>query len=207
MTRIVIIILLIFLNVDSMIAHVVMNLKPHTPGLGYHQTWFLGSNDHRLLYNEHAEGAEVDDGLFVAIKEEGGHYNGYSYYEIKHPILGAIDGGPAHLPQNPDYLDFFNHRILSEGFDFRPPDGMFAIWRGELPFLPDKTVIPKGSKFFFWISGGGHFTLGTSVMQRMLQTVKTITVKSQAIPKDDYALWFENSSINKVTFIITDINE
>lgn len=206
MKKSIIISLSLFVSAVSLHARVVMRLKPHTPGLGYHQTWFLGSNEQALLYDQNAEGAEVDDGLFVAIKD-GGSRSGYSYYEIKHTILGAIDGGPAHLPQNPDYLEFLDYHILSEGFDFVPPEGMFAIWRNQLPFLPDKTIIPKGSKFFFWISGGGHFTLGTSILRGVLQRVKTITVKSQAIPKEEYAMWFDDSPINEVNFIVTNINE
>lgn len=198
-------ILIIFLlNMFYLTANVIMHLKPHTPGLGYHQTWFIGSNEEVLIYDENVEGAEVDDGLFVAIKD-GGPYQGHSYFEIKHPILGAIDGGPAHLPYYPGNLkSSLDPHILSEGFDYHPPKDMFAVWRNQISPLPNGKIIPKGSKFFFWISGGGHFTLGTSVLQKVL---KTITIKSQAIPKDEYSIWFNNSPINEVSFTVTNYNE
>ncbi|PWU06484.1 MAG: hypothetical protein C5B43_01685 [Verrucomicrobia bacterium] len=201
--KIITILIISLSNIMNVTADVVRHLKPHTPGLGYHQTWFIGCNEEVLIYDRDALGAEVDDGLFIAI-QDGGPYQGHSYYEIKHRIRGAIDGGPAHLPSFPRYLESLDPHILSEGFDYAPPDDMFAVWRDQVPPLPDGKIIPKGSKFFFWISGGGHYTLGTSIFKKLL---KTVIIKTQAIPKPEYSLWFDSSPINEVVFTVTNYNE
>lgn len=184
----------------SLTARIVMSqgMRRGTPSVGYHETWFLGSNEQALLYHQYGAGATVDDGLFVAIKD-GGPYGGYSYFEINHPLTGYIDGGPAHLPYNPGDFEISGHRILSYGYNHTAPNGMFAIWRGGVPPLPNGTRIPIGSKFFFWISGGGDFQLGTSIIE---EPSKMITVRSQAIPKPEYAMWFESSAVNEKAFTV-----
>lgn len=198
--KFIIILLVTFLNTVSLTARVVMNqsFRHGVPGNGYHETWFLGSNEQAFLYHQYGVGAVVDDGLFVAIKD-GGPYEGYSYFELNHPITGAVDGGPAHLPNNPGDLEISGHRILSNGYNHKAPNGMFAIWRGGVPRLPDATHIPIGSKFFFWISGGGNFQLGASVIET---PSKMITVRTQAIPKAEYAMWFEPSVVNERAFTV-----
>ncbi|MCA9357576.1 hypothetical protein KC872_05170 [Candidatus Kaiserbacteria bacterium] len=175
---------------------------------GHYETWYLGSNEQAFQYNKYGTGGWVDDGLFVAIPD-GGAYNGYSYYELQHPRAGWIDGGPAHLPKNPGALPvngYFpiarrGHCHHNSGPHVPPPTEHITVSnRGHIPELPDGSLIPIGSKFFFWVSGGGGFQLSTQIVQQLKS--KQITLKAQAIPKPAYALWFEPSPIVEKTFTL-----
>lgn len=190
-----IILLFIFCFSGSLMAHVVMSKGLVLVGRGYHETWYLGSNEVEFLYHKHG-GGQIDDGLFVAIRD-GGRYAGYSYYEIRHPFIGVIDGGPAYLPDDPSGLPVSGFYAIASGYGSNH-NGLHRYGRGG-PELPDGSRIPIGSKFFYWLSGGGNFNLVASVLEPM---TKLLTVKTQAIPKGEYAKWFESSAINEKSFMI-----
>ena len=42
-----------------------------------------------------------------------------------------------------------------------------AAWA--VPALPDGSRIPKGSKFFYWMSGGGRFILTTGALEGIIE--------------------------------------
>lgn len=171
-----------------------------------HQTWYLGSNEVPLRYNKHAPGSFVDDGLFVAIPD-GGPYGGYSYFELRHPRRGRIDGGPAFLHPRPGELPKDGlHKIAGSHHAIHYP-GVVAAVPGAIRYpgtpiheLPNGSRIPTGSRFFFWVSGGGRFHMGEYFIQEVPN--KRITVRSQAVPRPEYALWFEPSELNEKTFRI-----
>lgn len=172
-------------------------------GLG-HQTWYLGSNEVPLLYNKHAPGSFVDDGLFVAIPD-GGPYGGYSYFEIYHPRRGFRDGGPAFLHPRPGELPKDGcYKIASSPHaschsgEVQPVPGAIKFPGTKIPEFPNGTRIPTGARFFFWVSGGGKFQIGAYFIQEVPN--KRVTVRSQAIPKPECTIWFEPSVFSEKTF-------
>ena len=176
-----------------------------------HQTWYLGSNDVPLRYNKYAPSSVVDDGLFVAIPN-GGPYGGYSYFEIKHPRTGLRDGGPVYLHPRPGELPVDGYyKIASSGPAnchggpvITPVAGSIRIsrlFKLKTPELPNSSIIPIGSRFFFRVSGGGSFQMGEYFIQEIPN--KKVVVRSQAFPKEGYSIWFEPSEIVERTFKLT----
>lgn len=169
-----------------------------------HQTWYLGSNEVPLLYNKYAPGSFVDDGIFVAIPD-GGKYGGYSYFEICHPRRGGRDGGgaclhprPGELPKDGYYKIAGSHHAVCHPGVVQPVRGYIPYPGTRIGELPNGSKIPTGSRFFFWVSGGGSFQMGEYFIQEIPN--KRVTVRSQAIPKPEYALWFEPSKVSEKTF-------
>lgn len=198
----IIILISVLLSIVPLTGSVVMS-KAGACGSGttYHETWFLGSNEETLKYHKYG-GGTVDDGLFVAIPD-GGRYGGYSYYEMQHPVTGVIDGGPAYLPLNPGNFPVSGFYAVAQGHYMDKRPNFARAWRGRLPELADGSVIPIGSKFFYWMSRGGSFSLTAAVLESMSSTPKTLTVRTQAIPYGETAQrWFEPSETISKDFTI-----
>lgn len=187
---------------------VVMNHGPCGFNSFGYQTWYLGSNEQLLRFNKYGHGGWVDDGLFIAIPD-GGPYGGYSYFELKHPRQGAIDGGPAHLPPSPGEYPVSGLSLISRsgyssyygGPRINPPAGSLTIsYRGQIAELPNGADIPIGSRFFFWVSGGGGFGISTEILKSIKSRV--LVVKSQALSKPEDAIWFDSSDVNERNFTL-----
>ena len=179
------IILAIFLCLgEPLTAAVVMSKGSMHGGKKYHETWYLGSNEEVFQYHKYG-GGTVDDGLFVAIYD-GGAYGGYSYYEIKLPVTGQIDGGPAYLPNNPGNYAVSGFNIIANGKKHGERDGFRKTWRDWVPELPDGSIIPIGSKFFFWISRGGSFSLTDAVFEKKIEIVQEVQEEEESatIPEE-----------------------
>ena len=173
---------------------------------GRHETWYIGSNEKAFKYTQHVKDQINDSGgLFIAIND-GGPYDGYSYYEIRvrtHTWPKA-EGGPAYLPPNPrDFPmngDYPVARINScSGPNIQPhPDSLVVSDNGQLPELPKEKIVPIGSKFFYWLSNRGFFVLCSCSEHRFPS--QRIDVKSRSVPKPEYAKWFLPSNPKEQTF-------
>lgn len=175
-----------------------------------HETWYVGSNEKALRYNKNAPGAFVEDGLFVAMPD-GGPYSGYTYYELRHPSIGKRDGGPAYLPPNPQvFPPSGDYKIASGGSAYGyqaqviDPVGNSIVFDskngGPISELPDQTIIPIGSKFFFWVSGAGSYNMGPEFVHQIRS--EKVVVKVQAIPEEGQEIWFEPSDVVEETLTL-----
>ncbi len=167
------------------------------------QTWYIGYNENFHYYNRDMPGTVIDDGVFVAVPDGTGPYNGYSYYEIVHRYTGGTDGGPAALPIDPKaFLERLKNTNTQNNIpapiDYYGRDGSFPglakfhVWRQHLPSLPQGAILPPECLFFFWVSRGGWYTLGVNFIASHLPSKKTI-LKAVNIPTPEEDLWYERS--------------
>ena len=200
--------LILLLAASSVEAKIAMVQKLTGFCNGNFETWYIGSNEQAIRFNKKASGGIVDDGLFVAV-EDGGPYEGFSYFDLVHPIGGVIDGGPAQLPPNPGTLPMSGHFPVARRGNCRynsgPPipaeKGSLVVGRrGQLKDFPDGAILPIGSKFFFWVSGGGSYNLSSYIVEELKS--HRVLVKTQAIPKPEYDKWFEPSNILERAFTL-----
>jgi len=160
----------------------------HEPWYNKHYTFYLGSNEKALIYDQYAPGAKVDDGFFVAVPQGDGVYE---YYEMLHHRAGGRDGGPAYLPKDPSALPKDSEGLIVSHY-MKAKYPSFASWgmRG----LPNGTLLPIGCKFFFWVSGGGWCNLGNYVIQQD-ENSEAVVIQSYAVAKPGMEQFYEESDV------------
>ena len=158
--------------------------------------------------------ADLDDGVFVAVPD-GGPCSGYTYYALGFHRSGAVDGGPAFLPQNPAQFKQTHHGHSyhkSNQWSFR--SGYLRTWgithpRSEQDIvitpLRDGAILPKGTLFFWWISGGGSFSIPFTMLAPLESD--TLTIHAKTTPKNEFeAIWFEESETVSVSFKVYEMS-
>ena len=192
---------------------------------GWTECIYTGISDEMRKYQLNALGsdgrpAELDDGVFVAIPD-GGKFNGYTYWALGFTYTGGMDGGPAYLPLNPDEFKdkapgFSYHKASSSNPQHEKREG-FVRTRGllakmpnwpdtiEVFPLPNGAILPKGTLFFWWVSGGGQIHLPFDMLAPL--DFDTLTIHVKTIPKDEFeALWFEESETVSVSFRVYEMS-
>jgi len=188
---------------------------------GWTECIYTGISDEMRKYQLNALGsdgrpAELDDGVFVAIPD-GGKFNGYTYWALGFTYTGGMDGGPAYLPLNPsefkDKAPGYSYHKASSGNPYHKKREGFARTRGllgkmpnlpdaiEVSPLPDGAILPKGTLFFWWISGGGQIRLPFDMLAPLESD--TLTIHTKTTPKNEFeAIWFEESETVSASFSV-----
>lgn len=196
---------------------------------GFTECIYIGILDEMRKYNvnavdSHGNPAVIDDGIFVAVPD-GGAFGGYTYWALGFKYIGGMDGGPAFLPANPgEFIEASPGYSYHKAYNYNPfhtkIDGYFRTrgLLGDMPRysdawndaidvkpLPNGAILPKGTLFFWWVSGGGSFNIPFSMLSPL--AFETLTIHTKTIPKNEFeALWFEESETVSVSFRVYEMS-
>lgn len=182
-------------------AHSVLILEMEPNFWPHLSTTYIGELDEDSVYNKNAPGAFIDDGIFVAIPDVSGKFHGYTYYALGFMRTGGATEGPAHLPTKPS--NYLGAKPPIQGFyttNWKKENRGDYFKASGIPELPDGYTLPKGSLFFFWISGKGSYKLPLGMIAPVKKS--TLTVRAKTIPSTEEALWFDESGISTANYTI-----